>query len=362
MCENKWGVLLKLNRFNILERVSKVNPKPFHNFVPSHVKALVTGATGFIGSHLVELFLAKNYTVRCLVRRTSDLSWLKGLQVEFAYGDLFDQQALCNAVSGADYVVHSAGLTKAKTREEYFRSNGTGTRNLLDAVRSTNAGLKRFVLISSQTAAGPSVSKTPITEDVRPNPITTYGRSKLMAEQECAKLMDSFPITIIRPPAVYGPRDRDIFEFFNTMNRGLQPMVGLHEKYVSLIHVKDLARGIVMAAESDAASGKTYFISSKGIYGWKEVGEITRSVLNRNSVRIRIPEFGVYIVAAFAEFFALFSRKPALINFEKARDMVQDYWTCDSSRARHDFGYEQEISLTDGIRDTVQWYKSHGWL
>jgi nucleoside-diphosphate-sugar epimerase len=217
-------------------------------------------------------------------------------------------------------------------------------------------------MISSQTAAGPSVSKTPINEDSSPQPITTYGKSKLKAEQECAKFMDSFAITIIRPPAVYGPRDKDIFEFFNTMNRGLQPMVGLHEKYVSLIHVKDLVRAIVMAAESEAASGRTYFISSKDVYGWKEVGEITRSVLSRQSVRLRIPEVGVYIVAAFAELFALFSRKPALINFEKARDMVQDYWTCDSSKAKRDFGFEQEISLADGIRDTVRWYKSHGWL
>jgi dihydroflavonol-4-reductase len=117
-----------------------------------------------------------------------------------------------------------------------------------------------------------------------------------------------------------------------------------------------------MAAESDAATGHTYFISSKGVHGWKEIGEAAQKALNRKALRIRLPEFAVYTVAAFAEFFSLFSSKPALINFEKARDMVQDYWTCDASRAKKDFGFEQQISLTDGIQNTVAWYKEHGWL
>ncbi len=326
------------------------------------MKALVTGATGFIGSHLVERLLEKNYAVRCLVRTTSDLRWLKDLNIEYVYGDLFDQHALRGAVDGVDYVFHSAGLTKAKTKEEYYRANATGTANVLKAVVAMNAKLNRFLLMSSQTAVGPSSSKTPITEDTPPRPITTYGKSKLKAEQECLNVRDSVPVTIIRPPAVYGPRDKDVFEFFRTMSRGLQPMVGLHEKFVSLIHVRDLVRGIMMAAESEAAAGGIYFISSSEISGWREVGDITRQILNRKSVRIRIPEFGVYIVAAIAEFFSLFSRRAALINIEKARDMVQDYWTCDSSRAKRDFGFEQEISLEEGIRDTVQWYRSQGWL
>ena len=158
--------------------------------------------------------------------------------------------------------------------------------------------------------------------------------------------------------------DVDIGEpnVFNTMSKGLQPMVGFKEKYLSLIHVSDLVRGIVLSAECANARGKTYFISSKDVYGWKEVGEVSRSVLERKVVRLRIPETGVYIVAAFAELFAFFSSKPFLLNFEKARDMVQDCWTCDSSKAKQDFGYEQEISLEEGIRTTVEWYKQHGWL
>jgi nucleoside-diphosphate-sugar epimerase len=184
----------------------------------------------------------------------------------------------------------------------------------------------------------------------------------LAAEEECRRIHTRIPCTIIRPPAVYGPRDKDIFEFFNTMSKGLQPMVGFHEKYVSLVHVTDLARGIIMAGESDRAAGETYFIASNEIYGWRAVGDVTRGILGKNAMRLRIPEGGVYIISAFAELFSIFSTSPALINFEKARDMVQDYWTCDCSKARRDFGYTQEISLESGIAETVAWYKKQGWL
>ena len=326
------------------------------------VIALVTGATGFIGSHLVELLLKKKYAVRILLRRTSDTTWLDGLPLEYVYGDLFDTDALQRAVTGVDYVYHSAGVTKAKSEEEYFRGNTEGVVNMLDAVARHNPGLKRFVQISSQTATGPSPGITPVTEDAPPHPITTYGRSKLRAEQACAERRRVIPITIVRPPAVYGPRDKDIYEFFNTMSRGLQPMVGFREKFVSLIHVGDLVRGFVMAAESEKARDQTYFISSDRVYGWKEVGDVTRSVIGKAALRIKVPEAGVFTIAAFSEFFGLFSRKPVLINFEKARDMVQDYWTCDSSKAQRDFGYRQEISLEEGIRTTIEWYRSKKWL
>ena len=326
------------------------------------MKALVTGASGFIGSHLVEHLLLQGFTVRVLLRSTSSTAWLESLPLEKASGDLFQHDRLAEAVSGVDFVFHSAGLTKAKRPEEYFRANTEGTANLVGAVLQHARSLRRFVLVSSQTAAGPSPSATPITESHPPNPITTYGRSKLAAEREALKHVDKIPVTIVRPPAVYGPRDKDIFEFFRTFSRGLQPMVGFHEKYISLIHVLDLVRGIVMAGESDAARGQTYFISSPRAYGWKEVGEITRRVMGRRALRVRIPEPGVYAIASIAQFASLFSPKPALINLEKARDMVQDFWTCDGSRARQDFGFEPQISLEHGIEETVEWYRKAGWL
>lgn len=326
------------------------------------MKILVTGATGFIGSHLAELLLKKNYTVRCLLRKTSNPVWLKDLPVELVYGDLFDMAALRRAVDDVQYVYHSAGLTKAKTEEEYFRGNTLGTRNLLDTLKEYNPGLRRFVLFSSQTAAGPSPTREPINEEVPPHPITTYGRSKLAAEQECQAAGSTIRYTVIRPPVVYGPRDKDVFEFFRTVSRGIQPMAGFNQKFVSMVHVADLIRGTVMAAESEKAAGQVYFISSKEVYGWKEIGEITRRALGRSVLRVRVPEPGIYAIAAVAELMAKFSSKAALINFEKARDMVQNYWTCDASKAKRDFGYEQEIPIEQGIPETVEWYKSVKWL
>ncbi len=325
-------------------------------------KALVTGGSGFIGSHIVEQLLTKGYSVRCLLRKTSSTAWLKDLNVEFVYGDVSDESVLAQAVSGMDYIYHSAGLTKAKTREEYFAANAVGTKNLLLAALRYAPNLRRFVQVSSQTVAGPSPSPTPITEELSGSPITTYGRSKLQAETECLKVADRLPVTIVRPPAVYGPRDKDVFEFFRTMRNGLQPVVGFGEKYVSLLHVGDVVRGTILAGESARAQGQTYFLSSKEIYGWKQIGLVTRNIIGRKALTIRIPEAGVYVVATFAEFFALFSKKPALINYEKARDMVQDYWTCDSSKAKQEFGFEQEIGLEEGIRDTITWCYKMGWL
>ena len=324
--------------------------------------ALVTGASGFIGSHLVELLLTKGYTVRCLLRKTSSTAWLKDLPVEIVYGDVFDVTALESAVRGVDYVYHSAGLTKAKKKDEYFRANAEGTRLLLEAAIKINPSLKRFVFLSSQTAAGPSPSATPVTEEIEPHPITTYGRSKRAAEEIVLAARDRLSTTIVRLPAVYGPRDKDIYAFFKTMRGGLQPVAGFKDKFVSLLHVADVVRGIVMAGESSVSAGQTYFLSSNRIYGWDEIGRITSQVLGRRALTVRIPEWGIYTVSAFAEFFSLFSSKPALINFEKAKDMVQDYWTCDSSKAKRDFGYEQQVSAEEGIKATISWYVQQGWL
>jgi nucleoside-diphosphate-sugar epimerase len=324
--------------------------------------ALVTGASGFIGSHLVEQLLKRGYAVRCLLRKSSSTAWLKDLPVEIVYGDVFDVPALENAVRAMDYVYHSAGLTKAKKKEEYFRANAEGTRLLLEATIRVNPGLKRFVFLSSQTAAGPSPTPAPITEDAPAHPITTYGLSKLAAEKIVLAAKDRVPVTVLRLPAVYGQRDKDILEFFRTMRGGIQPVAGFNVKYVSLLHVGDVVRGIIMAGESPAAVGQLYFISSSRVYGWDEIGKISRKVLGRKALTVKIPEWGIYTVSAFAEFFSLFSSKPALINFEKAKDMVQDYWTCDSSKAKRDFGYEQQIGAEEGIKQTIAWYVEKGWI
>jgi len=326
------------------------------------MNVLITGATGFIGSHLADRLHAKGYTLRCLVRPTSDLHWIRHLPVEYIYGDLFDERALTSAVRDVDYVYHVAGLTKARTPEEYFKGNHDATSNILAVVRSNHSKLRRFIHVSSQAAVGPSPRGAVVNEESLYHPITTYGKSKMAAEKECLNAMKEFPLTIVRPPAVYGPRDKDIFEFFNTMNKRLQPMIGFNEKTVSLIHVSDLVDGIIQAGEHSSGAGQTYFISSERFYTWREVGGVTSRILGKKALRINVPEFAVYMIGGISELYSLITRKAVLINLEKAKDIVQDAWTCSVEKAVRELGFHQQISLEEGIKETVAWYKSNGWL
>src|SRR6267143_4272596 len=326
------------------------------------MRVLITGATGFIGSHLAEQLHQKGYVLRCLVRKTSNLRWIEHLPVEYYYGDLFDEEVLKQAVEGVDCVYHVAGLTKAKSRAEYFLGNHIGTKNLLDAVEKVRPSLKRFILVSSLAAVGPSLNGTPVNEETPYHPITAYGESKMEAEKECLKMVDRLPITIVRPPAVYGPRDKDVFEFFTAVNRGLQPMIGLRTKTVSLIYVTDLVNGIILAGENEVARGKVYFISSERYYSWKEVGDVTSRIMQKKAIRLKIPVAVVYTIAAVSELFSIGTGKAVLLNMEKARDIVQDAWTCDISKAKVELGFRESHTLENGIRKTVGRYRAQGWL
>lgn len=326
------------------------------------MKILITGATGFIGSHLADALCKRGHAVSCPVRKTSNLRWLEHTSAELSYGDLFDIGYLRTLVTGVDCVYHVAGITKARTKEEYFRGNHLATKNLLEAVAEANPGIKRFIHVSSQAAVGPSVKGQPVDERTPFHPITTYGVSKMEAEKECMRLANRLPITIVRPPAVYGPRDKDVFEFFNTINKGLQPIVGFGDRFVSLIHVKDLVDGIILAGEHEAATGNTYFISSERAYHWREVGEIASRVVGKKVFRLRVPEMGIYTIAAFSELFGMMTNRAALINFEKAKDIVQRSWTCSVQKAQTELGFRESFTLEEGMIDAVGWYREHGWL
>jgi dihydroflavonol-4-reductase len=329
----------------------------------SNARVFVTGATGFIGSHLVDRLLEKNCKVKCMVRKTSNLHWLEGKPVEYVYGNLFDNDVLADAVKDTDYVYHIAGVTFAKRKEEYFKGNSEATRNFIEVCYKTNPKLKRFVFISSLTAVGPSPDREhPVDEEKEYHPITTYGRSKMEAEKAVIEYFDNMKCTIIRAPAVYGQRDVAILEYFKAMNMGLQALIGFNEKLVSLIHGIDLVDGIILAAESPKAVSQIYFISSEKFYSWSEVGKLTTHLIGKKNIRIKIPHFAVYTVGAFAQFFSLFSKKPAILNIEKCRDMTQNFWTCSIEKAKRDLGFKEKITIKDGIRQTIEWYRKEGWI
>lgn len=324
--------------------------------------AVVTGASGFVGSHLVDYLLTKNIEVRCIVRGSSNLRWLEEKNVKIFKCGLFDKEGLREAFKNVNFIFHIAGVVKAKTEEDYFRGNVKATKILLEVAAEVKDQINRFVVVSSQTVSGPAQNGIPVTEEMEPKPMTTYARSKLKQEQVALEYKDIFPITICRAPAIYGERDTEIFIYFQVFNRGLTTMIGFDKKELSLLHVADLAEGLYLAAISEKANGQIYFISSEKFYTWNEVGAITSKVLNKKAIRIRIPHFLVFIIAAIAQFFAKFTSKPATLNIEKAKDLIQRYWICDTSKAMRELGYRQKISVEEGIKRTCEWYKKMKWI
>ncbi len=326
------------------------------------MKVLITGSNGFIGSHLVERLLKQKYRVICLVRKTSDLRWNKDLPVEFVYGDFTDSSSFFLFISDVGYIYHLGGILRAHKESEFFRVNYEGTKNLLEACRQHNSVLKRFVYISSQAAAGPSLNGIPLTEADPPKPISAYGRSKQLAEQAVLDFQSFFPITIIRPPVVYGPRDDDFLGVFKYIKFGIKPLIGNQEKIVNLINVNDLVRGIILAAEHPDAENEIFFMANQKGYSWIEVEDAIARVMDKRVMTIRFPEFVLDVVANLSEQVANVFKNTTIINRDKAVEMKQSYWLVDCSKAKQKLGFVPEIPLEQGLQETYHWYRLQGWL
>ena len=324
--------------------------------------AVITGANGFVGSHLVDLLLEKKYKVRCLVRKTSNMRWLEGKDIEVIDTGLLDKEGLRKAFKDASYIFHVAGVVKSKKSEGYFKGNVDTTRILLETALEFKDSIKRILIVSSLTATGPSLNGSPVNEETECRPITTYGRSKLAEEKLAQTYMDKLPITICRAPAVYGERDTEILIFFKTFNKGLMTTIGFNKKEISLIHVIDLVNGFYLAAVNDKSKNQIYFISSEKYYTWEEIGKVTSKVIGKTPVKIKVPHSIVFSIASVAQFFAAFSPNPATLNIEKAKDITQTLWTCDTSKAVNHLNYHQKISIEEGIKRTVDWYKKMKWI
>ena len=300
--------------------------------------------------------------MRCLVRRTSKLKYLKHPQIDFVYGGLDEQTDWDEALDGVDTIYHVAGVTFARRAQDYFDVNQKGTEAILAGAIKHRGHLRKFVLVSSLAAAGPARDGKLVDEETQPAPITPYGRSKLMGEEAVRAVGDLLPSTIVRPPAVYGPRDYGVFEFFKMINNGVFPMIGSYEKRVSLVHASDLADGIILAGESEASTGRTYFISSKDVYPMSEVGRLIGKILGKRPRKLTIPKPIAYVAALAGEAIAALTRKPPVINRDKVTDLSQSCWGCSIARAKRELGYRQQVPLEDGLRETVAWYKREGWL
>lgn len=326
------------------------------------MRCLVTGATGFVGSHLVDALVARGDDVTCLVRPTSDRRWIETHAVRFVVGGLDDPAVLDAAARGQDVVFHVAGVIKARTAEAYFRANAEGTRAVVEACRRAGPGLRRLVYVSSLAATGASPDGKPVDEDTPCRPVSPYGESKLAGERIVLEAARDLPVTAVRPPVVFGPRDRETLTFFKTVAFGIRPTVGVLRE-LGYVFVSDLVAGLLLAAEHPAAAGRVYFLCNDGPRAYGDVlAAVARALGKRWTLPLHVPAWTLYAAAFCAEAAgAVMSRHP-MFNRRKVREINQRCWTCAAERAKRELGFAPRLSLQEGMDGTARWYREHGWL
>lgn len=300
--------------------------------------------------------------VRCLLREQSNLRWLVGLPFEKAYGDCNDPSSLKEAVKDVDQVFHLAGVTKAVRDETYFKVNALGTDCLIHACLEHNPKLQRFVLVSSQAASGPCEGGNKKRETDPCCPVSPYGRSKRMGEELAMAHRQEIPIVVLRPSAVYGPRDTDMYAFFKLVSKGIIPtFMGLTQSF-SLCYVEDVVEAILLSAASSHACGEVFFVSDGREYRMEEVGDTLARAMGIRAVRVPIPKSVLWGVASLSEAYSRLSGKPSLINRGKAQEMLQCDWGCDTSKAQRLLGFVPRFDLFEGAKRTFEWYRQEKWL
>ncbi len=324
------------------------------------MKAFVTGGTGFIGSHLVDFLIDSDRygELRCLIRNRE--KWLDGKSFQRIYGDLHDMDALRKGIEGVDVVFHLAGLVKAKSRREFELGNVEATENLVRVAQ--NKGIPKIIILSSLAAAGPSNS-TPKKEEDPMEPVSMYGQSKKQMEERVHEIADTqTDITIIRPAAVYGPRDEDVYSLFKMASKGLFPIIGDGEKpKISLVYVGDVIQSIDLAVQNGQPGLSSYFIANKDVYTWNHIRSVMSGVLEKKNFPVYLKPHWVKKLAGIIEKAASLVQIHPIINRDKANELVLE-WTCSTDKAQKELNFNPAVTLEEGFTETVQWYKLHHWL
>jgi nucleoside-diphosphate-sugar epimerase len=310
---------------------------------------------------LVDALVSQGAQVRVLVRSTSDTSRLDQRNIEQVVGEFNDSVALARALQDIDVVFHLAALTRARAEPEYTAVNSDGTRALVAAMRNAPPRLRRFVYVSSLAAAGPATNGVPVGPTDPPRPITAYGRSKLKGEQACLAAVGDLEILILRPPAVYGPRDRDLFFSFQLAMRGILPVPAGPERHLQFIHVHDLVEAMLRAATAPDASG-IYHVAESQAYSWSEVGQWIAHAVGCRVRTVRVPHWGVRAAAMMSEWGAALRGRATIFNREKVQELLAPGWLCETEGAKRDLGFAGRIPLPTGLSATAAWYREQGWL
>lgn len=331
------------------------------------MKILVTGASGFIGSFIVEEALRQGMETWAAVRRSSSREFLTDERIHFIELNLSSEEQLREQLKGFqfDYVVHAAGVTKCLNKEDFRRINTEGTRNLVRAIRALQMPLRRFVFISSLSIMGAIREQQPYTEireDDTPQPNTAYGRSKLEAERVLASMGADFPYVILRPTGVYGPRERDYFMMAKSIKAHTDFAVGFKRQDITFVYVTDVVQAVFLALKK-GVTGRRYFLSDGEVYQSATFSNLIRSELgNPWWIRITAPLWLLRIITCCGEYVGRLTGKVTALNNDKYYIMKQRNWRCDIQPAQQELGYEPEVKLEEGVHRSIQWYEQHGWL
>ncbi|HSM07913.1 MAG TPA: NAD(P)-dependent oxidoreductase [Gemmatimonadota bacterium] len=326
------------------------------------MKAIVTGGAGFIGSHLIEGLLEEGHEVTCVERQGGTPGWIRHLPVAFEPIGLDDVAALQGVFEGVDVVFHLAGLTEAARPSDLYQVNTEGTAQVLRAAAAFNGSAPRVILMSSLAASGPCRNGDPLSPDSVPFPLSHYGNSKLLAEAMMHAYEDRVRTTIIRLPSAYGPRERSVLTLFRMIKRGIALTIGGWERPVSLIYVKDVVQGLLAAARCDAAVGRTYCLAHPDPVTWAEFADAGGRAIGRSPVLLSLPSAAARPIALACELAARVARRAAVLNRDRVRELSQQSWVCDPSRAIDEIGFAPAWPLDRGAAETVSWYRKEAWL
>ena len=332
-------------------------------------KLLITGASGFIGGFIVEEALKSGYEVYVSLRKTSSRKYLSDprinvIELNLNDGDSLDLQIkeLKSEKGNFDYVIHNAGITKAKKNQDYFDVNAGITKRLVDSLINNQFVSEKFLFVSSLAAAGPGSedSDEQIAIDQEPRPVTSYGKSKLEAERYLQSTSD-FPYLILRPTAVFGPRDTELYTLFSLIAKNFEFYIGTDKQRLSFIYVKDLVKMLLGALESKEV-GKTYFISDGESYLIRDFVDMIKTSMAKKTLKVKVPVFIVSAVAFILEkSLGVFGQIPAL-NSEKMAELTSQNWTCDMTPFFKDISLRPKYDLPSAVAETVEWYKKENWI
>ncbi len=323
------------------------------------MKVLVTGGTGFVGSHIVDRLLLEGHEVTAAIRPTSNLRWLNPA-AKTVIAPMTDLKPLEAILPEIDAVVHCAGVVRARLSAEFFAINRDATIELAKLCIQFAKNLKSFVFISSQAAGRPGRDCDCVCESTPEMPISSYGKSKLEAERALEALGANFPIVALRPPTVYGPRDSEVFFFFKLISCGVMFYPGSPQRQFSIVYVEDLARAAVLSLKIDGDFSR-FFIDDGEVHTWRAFAEAISRAIPKSIVSIRLPVAAFYPASAVAAVTSALTGKTPMLTFEKSRELSQN-WVCDGSLFRKTTGFTPEFDMRRGIEETLDWYRDNRWL